>query len=92
MPPKGKTNNPNGRPPGVPNKSTARIRNFVTAFIEQNTPALQSEFEKLDGKDKFRVIERLLPYVLPKVEPTTDPEKVEFEIKIRPKPTDRKPT
>ena len=85
MPPKGKSNNPNGRPPGVPNKSTARIRKFVTEFIEHNTPELQSEFEKLEGVDKFRVIERLLPYVLPKVEPEPFSDKVQFKLRIAPK-------
>lgn len=68
MPPKGQTNNANGRPPGTPNKSTAQLRQFITAFIEHNAENLQSEFDKMDGPEKFRVIEKLLPYVLPKME------------------------
>lgn len=69
MPPKGQTNNANGRPPGIPNKSTAQLRQFITAFVERNAEHLQSEFDKMDGPEKFRVIEKLLPYVLPKMEP-----------------------
>lgn len=61
---KGTTNNPNGRPPGTPNKSTSEMRDFIQAFIEHNSEAMQAEFEKLEGPDKFRVIEKLLPYVL----------------------------
>jgi len=68
MPPKGKTNNAKGRPTGIPNKSTAHVREMITAFIKRNAENLQTEFDALDGPEKFRVIEKLLPYVLPKVE------------------------
>ena len=32
MPPKGKTNNPKGRPKGIPNKSTAEIKEAAQAY------------------------------------------------------------
>lgn len=66
---KGISNNPNGRPKGVPNKSTVKLRAFIESFIEHNKDTLQAEFDKLEGLEKFKVIDKLLPYVLPKIEP-----------------------
>lgn len=68
---KGHTNNPKGRPTGTPNKSTQELRSFIQAFIEKNSENLQDEFDKLEGSDKFRVIEKLLPFVLPKCSTVT---------------------
>ena len=63
---KGHTNNPKGRPTGTPNKSTQELRSFILAFIEKNTENLQDEFDKLEGSEKFRVIEKFIQYILPK--------------------------
>ena len=68
---KGHTNNPKGRPTGTPNKSTQELRSFIQSFIEKNSKNLQDEFDKLEGSDKFRVIEKLLPFVLPKCSTVT---------------------
>jgi hypothetical protein len=63
---KGMTNNPNGRPKGKPNKTTTEMREFLQAFVENNLDDLQQEFDALEGADKFRALEKLLPYILPK--------------------------
>lgn len=62
---KGKTNNPNGRPKGVQNKVTTALRNTVLAFLSNNIDDLQSNYDKLDPKDKLMFFEKLLKYVIP---------------------------
>ena len=64
-----------GRQAGSPNKTTKQLREFIQTFIESNLESLQDEFENLEGADKFRALEKLLPYVLPKINaisPTQD--------------------
>jgi hypothetical protein len=65
-----RTNNPNGRPKGVPNKTTTELRSFIQAFIEKNSENMQKDFEQLEASEKFRVLDRLLSYVLPKMNST----------------------
>lgn len=68
--PKGKTGNPKGRPKGVPNKVTADIRETLKAFVDKNLTSLQKNFDKLEPKDKLVFIEKLLPYLVPKLQST----------------------
>ena len=65
---KGKTNNPNGRPKGTPNKVTTTIRNWIVELINDNREQIQKDLKALDPKDRLSFIEKLLPYILPKVE------------------------
>ncbi|MCE6988151.1 hypothetical protein [Dyadobacter sp. CY323] len=74
---RGKTNNPNGRPKGVPNKKNAELREKVTALIENNWPKVQSDLDMLEAKDRLAFLEKLLSYTLPKlqsVEMQNDPQ------------------
>lgn len=65
---KGKTNNPNGRPKGTPNRVTTTIRNWLVELINDNRERIEADLQSLDPKDRLSFIEKLLPYLLPKVE------------------------
>ena len=62
---KGKTNNPNGRPKGKPNKTTEQLRNVFHSFIENNIDTLQKDLDSLEPKDRLMFIDRFQKIVLP---------------------------
>lgn len=75
---KGYTNNPNGRPKGTPNKVTSTIRNWIVELINENREQLQTDLSQLEPKDRLSFIEKLLPYILPKVEKADEVEGAAF--------------
>lgn len=63
---KGKTNNPNGRPKGKPNKITQDMRAWLTAVIDKNRKQVEKDLKKLEPKERLLIIEKLMQYVIPK--------------------------
>jgi len=68
---KGKTNNPNGRPKGKPNKITKELRNALKTIVAGELEGLIERLEALEPEKRLDVIIKLLPYCLPKVEPVS---------------------
>ena len=67
---KGQTNNPAGRPKGAINKANRELREMIKDFLTENLENFQEEFDNLDTKDKLKFIADILPYGLPKYQPT----------------------
>jgi hypothetical protein len=79
---KGTTNNPNGRPKGVANKTTTDLRKWVNEFIGSNTSQIEEDWMALEPKERILLFEKLLKYSLPTLQATsltTDFEKMTDE-------------
>ncbi|HUZ58682.1 MAG TPA: hypothetical protein VMU83_07865 [Hanamia sp.] len=68
---KGKTNNPSGRPKGVPNKTTTDLRQWINNFIDDNREQIKKDWNSLEPKDRIFLFEKLLKYSLPTLTSTT---------------------
>ena len=68
---KGHTNNPNGRPPGTPNKATQRVKSVLQEVFNKEYTAdkIRSCMAFMDDMDKLRFLVQLLPYLAPKHRP-----------------------
>lgn len=68
---KGKTNNPNGRPKGTPNKITKSVRAFIVEVVNKNRRQVIKDLKALAPKDRLIMIEKLLQYIVPKQQAQT---------------------
>lgn len=76
---KGQTNNPKGRTKGTPNKVTTELRVWITELIDGCRDVLSTDLRNMEPAERWRIVERLMAYVLPKVSPTTVREQIEAE-------------
>ena len=67
---KGKTNNPNGRPKGTPNKITQDVRQWLSTVIDKNRRQMERDLKALEPKERLQILERLMQYVIPKQQAT----------------------
>lgn len=65
---KGKSGNPKGRPKGKPNKATGSIREFIGMLIDENREQIRADIAVLKPKERLQIIERMMQYILPKME------------------------
>ncbi len=57
-----------GRIAGTPNKVTADVRSTIKKIIEDNIEQVSADIASLSPKDRVAIIEKLLQYVIPKIQ------------------------
>ena len=55
-----------GRKAGTPNRINRDVRLWVFDVIQSNMDALETDIQGLEPKERWAIIERLLPYILSK--------------------------
>jgi len=68
-PGKGKTNNPNGRPAGIPNRTTKEAKELLEKILLGQIDNIKDSLDKLKEKDSARYLDacaKLFTYVLPR--------------------------
>jgi len=63
---KGRTNNPNGRPKGKPNKITSDLRAKINEFLNNQWEVVEEDFKALEPHQRLNFYEKLISYCLPK--------------------------
>lgn len=58
-----------GRGPGVQNRLTVELKETLKAVVEQEIQDLPERLKGLKDRERIELLVRLLPFVLPKVEP-----------------------
>jgi hypothetical protein len=64
----GHTNNPNGRPKGVPNRLTKELRSLLKDVIAGEIERLPEYFAELKPKERVELLAKILPYAMPRME------------------------
>lgn len=59
-----------GRTKGTPNKTTAATKEVITNLLTQysNDGTMSEDFNKLEPKDRLAIAEKLMQYVIPKIQ------------------------
>lgn len=80
---KGKTNNPNGRPAGTPNKITREARELIGQALKKGLESFEEDLATLEPKDRLNILAKFAAFIIPR--PQQEPsEAEEVERKLPP--------
>lgn len=66
---KRKTNNPNGRPAGTPNKITREVREKIATALESGLETFEEDIKALDPKDRLNILAKFAAFIIPRPQP-----------------------
>lgn len=69
--PKGRTNNPKGRPKGKRNKITTSTKSWLQSILDNSREQLEADMLKLEPVQRWQIAEKLLGYIVPKQKETS---------------------
>lgn len=78
---KGDQLNPNGRPKGATNKTTAEIRQAFQLLVENNLETLEQDLKNIEPEKRIGYIIKLSEFFLPKLQSLTIENQLELEYK-----------
>jgi hypothetical protein len=61
----GEVRNPNGRPKGTPNKTTAEMKMIISDVVSKNLEKLEEDFLKVSPATRISLLEKWAKYVIP---------------------------
>ena len=76
---KGDIINPNGRPKGAVNRSTAEIRKAFQLLVSDNLDRLQEDLNALDPEKRLAYIIKMAEFIIPKLQSVTLDNQLEIE-------------
>ena len=72
-----------GRVKGSVNKTTAELRQLVASIVEKNIDKVTDDLSKMQPKDRVAMLEKLMAYVLPRMQAITANVSAEVEQRSR---------
>jgi hypothetical protein len=63
---KGTTNNPKGRPKGIPNKTTKQMKEALMAALGPELDQLPATLAQMEPSERINALAKLIGYILPK--------------------------
>jgi hypothetical protein len=58
--------NVNGRPKGALNKTTAETKELIRSIVSNQLDQVEALLKKMEAKERFDAIIKLLPYIVPR--------------------------
>lgn len=68
----GESGNPNGRPKGSPNRTTAEIREHIQKVIDGQYERLQADLDSMSPFQRTMMVEKLTKFFLPQLAKNED--------------------